>query len=168
MPVTVRIPSYLAAFAEGRSSIVVEGAPLTADGVLQSLWSLHPALRDRILDEQGQKMLGAKESKKQLVARLEEQQGMTEDAIEETAQERKARVEAEKAQKEAEEKAADEAVSKLAFEQATRLLRLMLDTNAAASVDHPRLRVRLGEVLEWSGRSEEAAEPRPTMTYSLP
>jgi sulfur-carrier protein len=54
MPVTVRIPSYLAAFAEGRSSIVVEGGPLTADGVLQSLWSLHPALRDRILDEQGQ------------------------------------------------------------------------------------------------------------------
>jgi sulfur-carrier protein len=54
MPVTVRIPSYLAAFAEGRNSIVVEGAPLTADGVLQSLWSLHPALRDRILDEQGQ------------------------------------------------------------------------------------------------------------------
>ena len=54
MPVTVRIPSYLAAFAEGRNSIVVEGARLTADGVLQSLWSLHPALRDRILDEQGQ------------------------------------------------------------------------------------------------------------------
>lgn len=54
MPVTVRIPSYLAAFADGRSSIVVEATPATADGVLQSLWSLHPALRDRIVDEQGQ------------------------------------------------------------------------------------------------------------------
>ncbi len=54
MPVTVRIPSYLAAFAEGRSSIVVSASPATAGGVLQSLWILHPALRDRILDEKGE------------------------------------------------------------------------------------------------------------------
>ncbi len=55
------------------------------------------------------------------------------------------------------EKAADDAASKLAFEQATRLLRLMLETNATSSNEQPRLRARLGEVLEWSGRSEEAA-----------
>jgi molybdopterin synthase sulfur carrier subunit len=54
MPVTVRIPSYLAAFAEGRNSIVVEGASATTGGTLDALWNLHPALRDRILDEQGQ------------------------------------------------------------------------------------------------------------------
>lgn len=54
MPVTVRIPSYLAAFAEGRNSIVVDASPATAGGVLRSLWTLHPALRDRILDEKGE------------------------------------------------------------------------------------------------------------------
>jgi molybdopterin converting factor small subunit len=54
MPVTVRIPSYLAAFADGRNAIVVNGAPATTRGVLQALWELHPALRDRIVDEQGE------------------------------------------------------------------------------------------------------------------
>jgi molybdopterin synthase sulfur carrier subunit len=54
MPVTVRIPSYLAAFADGRNSIVVHAASPTTGGVLQALWSLHPALRDRILDEKGE------------------------------------------------------------------------------------------------------------------
>jgi molybdopterin converting factor small subunit len=54
MAVTVRIPSYLAALAGGRNSIVVDGAPATASGTLQALWTLHPALRDRILDEQGE------------------------------------------------------------------------------------------------------------------
>jgi molybdopterin synthase sulfur carrier subunit len=54
MAVTVRIPSYLAAFAEGRNSIVLEGTPATTGSLLDALWNLHPALRDRILDEQGQ------------------------------------------------------------------------------------------------------------------
>lgn len=54
MPVTVRIPSYLAAFAGGSKAIVVNGAPATASGVLQELWRLHPGLRDRIVDEQGE------------------------------------------------------------------------------------------------------------------
>jgi molybdopterin synthase sulfur carrier subunit len=54
MAVTVRIPSYLAAFADGRNSIVLEGTPATTGGLLDELWNLHPALRDRILDEQGQ------------------------------------------------------------------------------------------------------------------
>jgi colicin import membrane protein len=81
-------------------------------------------------DEQGQKLLGAKEttrSLKQTEARLEEQKGMTEDAIEKTAEERKARVEAEKAQaeaekarKEAEEKAADEAKARAEADKARK------------------------------------------------
>lgn len=54
MPLTVRIPTYLAAFAGGSNSIVLDTAPATAGGVLESLWDLHPALRDRILDEQGE------------------------------------------------------------------------------------------------------------------
>lgn len=54
MPVTVRIPSYLAGFTGGRNAIAVEASASTAGGVLQSLWSIHPALRDRIVDEQGE------------------------------------------------------------------------------------------------------------------
>ncbi len=54
MAVTVRIPSYLASFADGRSSLGIEGAPTTVSDALQSLWRLHPGLQDRILDEQGE------------------------------------------------------------------------------------------------------------------
>lgn len=54
MAVTVRIPSYLAGFADGRSSIVVNNAPGDTGALLHALWNLHPALRDRIVDEQGE------------------------------------------------------------------------------------------------------------------
>lgn len=54
MPVTVRIPTYLAGFAEGQNSIVVAGSPSDAGEVLSELWKIHPALRDRIVDEQGE------------------------------------------------------------------------------------------------------------------
>lgn len=54
MPVTLRIPSYLAAFAGGNNSFLIEGSPATVSAALESLWRLHPALRDRILDEQGE------------------------------------------------------------------------------------------------------------------
>jgi molybdopterin converting factor small subunit len=54
MPVTVRIPTYLATFADGLNSIVIDSASATTSGVLHALWELHPALRDRILDEQGE------------------------------------------------------------------------------------------------------------------
>jgi sulfur-carrier protein len=53
MAVTIRIPSYLAGFADGRNSIAVDASP-TAGSVLQALWSVCPALRDRIVDEQGE------------------------------------------------------------------------------------------------------------------
>ena len=53
MAVTVRIPSYLASFAGGRNSLELDGSPATVADALASLWQLHPALRDRILDEQG-------------------------------------------------------------------------------------------------------------------
>jgi hypothetical protein len=54
------------------------------------------------------------------------------------------------------ERAAEQAVGKLAFDQAARLLRLTLETLPASSPDLRRLRKRLGEVLEWAGRSAEA------------
>jgi molybdopterin converting factor small subunit len=54
MPVSFRIPTYLAAFAEGQNVLRVEGSPATVQTALESLWQTHPALRDRIVDEQGE------------------------------------------------------------------------------------------------------------------
>lgn len=54
MPVTVRIPTYLASFADGRNSLMLEGAPATVSAALELVWNAHPGLRDRIVDEQGQ------------------------------------------------------------------------------------------------------------------
>ena len=54
MPVTLRVPSYLAAFAGGKNSFLIEGSPATVSAALESLWKLQPGLRDRIVDEQGQ------------------------------------------------------------------------------------------------------------------
>ena len=53
MAVTFRIPTYLAAFAGGENQLKVAGSPATVGAALESLWQDHPALRDRILDEQG-------------------------------------------------------------------------------------------------------------------
>ena len=54
MAVTVRIPSYLAGFAGGQSSIAVEDGATTVRELLERLWQLHPALKDRIVDEQAE------------------------------------------------------------------------------------------------------------------
>jgi molybdopterin converting factor small subunit len=54
MPVTLRIPSYLAAFAGGNNSFLLDDSPTTVSSALESLWKLQPGLRDRIVDEQGQ------------------------------------------------------------------------------------------------------------------
>jgi molybdopterin converting factor small subunit len=53
MPVTVRIPTYLAAFAGGRNLLAVEGTPATVSEALTMLWKDYPGLQDRIVDEQG-------------------------------------------------------------------------------------------------------------------
>ena len=53
MPLTVRIPTYLASFAGGQNSLRIDGAPTTVSDALGMLWGLHPGLRDRIVDEQG-------------------------------------------------------------------------------------------------------------------
>ncbi|HEV7676096.1 MAG TPA: MoaD/ThiS family protein [Candidatus Angelobacter sp.] len=53
MPITIRIPTYLASFAEGQNSLALEGSPTTVSEALKILWGLHPGLRDRIVDEQG-------------------------------------------------------------------------------------------------------------------
>jgi len=54
MPVSIRIPTYLASLSGGRNLIALDGSPGTVSEALHSLWRLHPALQDRILDEQGE------------------------------------------------------------------------------------------------------------------
>ena len=53
MPITVRIPTYLASFADGRNLVALEGSPATVAEALAALWKEYPGLRDRIVDEQG-------------------------------------------------------------------------------------------------------------------
>jgi molybdopterin synthase sulfur carrier subunit len=53
MPVTFRIPNYLASFAGNSSVVKLDGSSATVHDALETLWRLHPGLRDRIVDEQG-------------------------------------------------------------------------------------------------------------------
>ena len=53
MPVTIRIPTYLASFAQGRNLLTIEGSPATVCEALTMLWKDYPGLQDRIMDEQG-------------------------------------------------------------------------------------------------------------------
>ncbi len=53
MPVTIRIPTYLASFAGGRNTLTIEGSPATVSEALTMLWKDYPGLQDRIVDEQG-------------------------------------------------------------------------------------------------------------------
>jgi molybdopterin converting factor small subunit len=53
MAVTVRIPAYLANLAGKCTCISLSPVPGTVREALEVLWTLHPALRDRIVDEQG-------------------------------------------------------------------------------------------------------------------
>jgi tetratricopeptide (TPR) repeat protein/predicted Ser/Thr protein kinase len=55
------------------------------------------------------------------------------------------------------ERAAEDAIVKLAFDQAARLLRSVLARASGSPEETRRLRTRLATVLEWSGRGEEAA-----------
>jgi molybdopterin converting factor small subunit len=54
MSITVHIPAYLAAFADGQRSLAIDSSPPTVHEALVVLWRLYPALRDRIVDEQGE------------------------------------------------------------------------------------------------------------------
>jgi molybdopterin synthase sulfur carrier subunit len=54
MAVIFHIPSYLASFAGDHNRLTVNASPTTVHEALLSLWSNYPALRDRIVDEQGE------------------------------------------------------------------------------------------------------------------
>ena len=53
MPVTVRIPSYLAEFAKGQTALTLE-TPVGPCVTCWGLWKQYPALRDRVVDEQSE------------------------------------------------------------------------------------------------------------------
>ena len=54
MPVLFRIPNYLASFAGGSTELDLSGTPVNVREALEALWGKYPALRDRIVDEQGE------------------------------------------------------------------------------------------------------------------
>lgn len=54
MPVTFQIPGPLRAFAAGRATVLIDGAPPTLREALDSLCAAHPGLRDRLLTEEGE------------------------------------------------------------------------------------------------------------------
>lgn len=54
MAVVVYLSGHLKSFTGGETSVVLEADFHSIGDALESLWKLHPALRDRILNEQGE------------------------------------------------------------------------------------------------------------------
>jgi MoaD family protein len=54
MAVTVRIPSYLAEFAQGQTALTLDTTSRNVRDLLADLWRQYPALRDRVVDEQSE------------------------------------------------------------------------------------------------------------------
>ena len=54
MPVTVHIPGVLLEFTAGRAMVEVAFSKGTVADALTLLWTLHPGVRDRVVNEQGQ------------------------------------------------------------------------------------------------------------------
>jgi sulfur-carrier protein len=54
MAVTFLIPAHLAALAANQKTILVEPQSPTVRAALEALWQHSPALRDRVVDEQGE------------------------------------------------------------------------------------------------------------------
>ena len=54
MPVTFHIPGALREFTEGHSTVKIDFARGTLSAALDVLCTLHPGVRDRIVNEQGQ------------------------------------------------------------------------------------------------------------------
>ena len=54
MAVTVFLSGHLKAFSNGELEVPVDGEFASVGEALDSLWQRHPALRDRVLNEQGE------------------------------------------------------------------------------------------------------------------
>lgn len=52
--ITCNIAGFLTDFTGGRNQIAIEIGPTSVGAALAELWKLHPGLRDRVLNEQGQ------------------------------------------------------------------------------------------------------------------
>jgi molybdopterin converting factor small subunit len=52
--VTIYIPGALRQFTEGRDRVALENVHGTLGDALTALWALYPAVRDRVITEQGQ------------------------------------------------------------------------------------------------------------------
>lgn len=53
MTIRYLIPAYLRPHAGGRTEIILQVDGSTLADALAALWSAHPGLRDRVVDEQG-------------------------------------------------------------------------------------------------------------------
>jgi len=53
MPIVVWIPGFLRTYTAGRSRVDLDDTPATVRLALERLWTSHPGVRDRVLDEQG-------------------------------------------------------------------------------------------------------------------
>ena len=54
LAITVHIPAALREFTTGRAVVEVSSSEGTVSDALAALWSLHPGVRDRVINEQGQ------------------------------------------------------------------------------------------------------------------
>ena len=54
MSITVHLSGHLKPFANGAVEVNLPGDFVTVDDALRSLWQEYPALRDRVLNEQGE------------------------------------------------------------------------------------------------------------------
>ncbi|MBP7415758.1 MAG: MoaD/ThiS family protein [Pyrinomonadaceae bacterium] len=54
MPITVHLSGHLKPFSNGEVEVSLVGEFTTVGDVLDSLWRQHIALRDRVLNEQGE------------------------------------------------------------------------------------------------------------------
>lgn len=54
MSVSYSIPAFLRTFTAGKSRVVLDVSPVTVDEALAALCEIHPGIRDRVLNEQGE------------------------------------------------------------------------------------------------------------------
>ena len=54
MPITVYLSGHLKSFTGGETEVALESDFDSVQAALDTLWKRHPALRDRVLNEQGE------------------------------------------------------------------------------------------------------------------
>ncbi|MEO7659072.1 MAG: MoaD/ThiS family protein [Pyrinomonadaceae bacterium] len=54
MPVTIHLSGHLKPFSGGEVEVILPGEFATVGDALDSLWRQHKALRDRVIDDQGE------------------------------------------------------------------------------------------------------------------